>query len=195
MEDAFLAALGENRDTERLVIHLDGIGRIDTTAALALRSARTAQPSQTPAHVRTSCEHKTCPASARAHETLIAVGLIPRADVGERAQPVDAGVRPEVDENDLAAQVLHSERRRVEPAGRAVETGQVSLGPQLGEQAHLAVPLAPTVGRSTAAAATGVISVVSVSMALVLVISCLMSAGVKVPGPGFGQLRVLVQCR
>jgi anti-anti-sigma regulatory factor len=38
MEDAFLAALGENRDTERLVIYLDGVGRIDTTAAFALRS-------------------------------------------------------------------------------------------------------------------------------------------------------------
>jgi hypothetical protein len=33
MEDAFLAALGKNRDAERLVIHLDGVGRIDTTAA------------------------------------------------------------------------------------------------------------------------------------------------------------------
>jgi sulfate permease, SulP family len=38
MEDAFLAAPGKNRDAERLVIHLDGVGRIDTTAALALRS-------------------------------------------------------------------------------------------------------------------------------------------------------------
>jgi hypothetical protein len=37
MEDAFLAALGENRDTERLVIYLDGVGRIGTTAAFALR--------------------------------------------------------------------------------------------------------------------------------------------------------------
>ena len=35
MEDAFLAALGKNRDTERLVIHLDGAGRIDVVSALA----------------------------------------------------------------------------------------------------------------------------------------------------------------
>jgi len=38
LEDAFLALLGEHPDARRLVIHLDGVGRIDTTAALALRS-------------------------------------------------------------------------------------------------------------------------------------------------------------
>lgn len=38
LEDSFLALLGEHRDARRLVVHLDGVGRIDTTAALALRS-------------------------------------------------------------------------------------------------------------------------------------------------------------
>jgi SulP family sulfate permease len=46
LEDAFLALLGAHPDARRLVIHLDGVGRIDTTAALAMRSlvrdARTA---------------------------------------------------------------------------------------------------------------------------------------------------------
>jgi SulP family sulfate permease len=38
IEDRFLAALAENRDAERLVVHLDGLGRIDLTGALALRA-------------------------------------------------------------------------------------------------------------------------------------------------------------
>jgi sulfate permease, SulP family len=38
MEDAFLGLLGQHRSAQRLAIHLDGVGRIDTTAALALRS-------------------------------------------------------------------------------------------------------------------------------------------------------------
>lgn len=38
LEDTFLALLGAHPDARKLVIHLDGVGRIDTTAALALRS-------------------------------------------------------------------------------------------------------------------------------------------------------------
>ena len=38
LEDVFLALLGGHSEARRLVIHLDGVGRIDTTAALALRS-------------------------------------------------------------------------------------------------------------------------------------------------------------
>jgi hypothetical protein len=43
-------------------------------------------------------------------EPVVPVLLGPRAKVAERAEPVDAGVRPEVDEHDLPAQVIHSER-------------------------------------------------------------------------------------
>jgi SulP family sulfate permease len=38
LEDAFLELLGAHPAAQRLVVHLDGVGRIDTTAALALRS-------------------------------------------------------------------------------------------------------------------------------------------------------------
>jgi SulP family sulfate permease len=38
LEDGFLALLGGHPEAKRLVIHLDGVGRIDTTAALILRS-------------------------------------------------------------------------------------------------------------------------------------------------------------
>ena len=72
-------------------------------------------------------------------QALIHVLLVPRADVAERAQPVDARVRPEVDEHDLPAQAVRGERLGVEPAGRALEAGQVGLGSQLGEQAHVPV--------------------------------------------------------
>ena len=38
-------------------------------------------------------------------QSRVAVGLVPRDDVRDAALAVDAGVRPEVDEHDLAAQV------------------------------------------------------------------------------------------
>jgi SulP family sulfate permease len=38
IEDAFLTAIADHPDARRLAIHLDGLGRIDTTGALALRA-------------------------------------------------------------------------------------------------------------------------------------------------------------
>jgi sulfate permease, SulP family len=38
LEDAVLTVLGENPEARRLVVHLDGLGRIDLTGALALRA-------------------------------------------------------------------------------------------------------------------------------------------------------------
>lgn len=38
LEDVFVELLGTHPDSRHLVIHLDGVGRIDTTAALSLRS-------------------------------------------------------------------------------------------------------------------------------------------------------------
>ena len=54
-------------------------------------------------------------------EPAVAVPLVPRADVRQRAKPVDARVGPEVDEDDAPAQSLGRERLGVEPDGRAVE--------------------------------------------------------------------------
>jgi hypothetical protein len=60
-------------------------------------------------------------------QPLILVLLGPRAYIGERAEPVDAGIGPEVDENDLPLQIRRAERGRVEPTGRPIETRQVTL--------------------------------------------------------------------
>ena len=38
IEDTFLRLIGEHREVQQLVLHLDGLGRIDTTGALALRN-------------------------------------------------------------------------------------------------------------------------------------------------------------
>jgi sulfate permease, SulP family len=38
LEDAFLDHIGAHSDAERLVVHLDGLGRIDITGALVLRA-------------------------------------------------------------------------------------------------------------------------------------------------------------
>jgi hypothetical protein len=45
------------------------------------------------------------------HEAQIRVLLEPGANITERAEPVDTGVGPEVDENDLAAQFIRCEQR------------------------------------------------------------------------------------
>src|SRR5215211_5160469 len=94
------------------------------------------------------------------HQPALLVLLGPGADVGEDAQPVDAGVRPEVDEYDLPAQVLRGERRRVEPAGRPVETGHVALRRQgsvaaHAEQAHFAPPTSRIASANASGASWG----------------------------------------
>src|SRR3712207_3368024 len=55
----------------------------------------------------------------------------PGADVGQRAQPVDAGVGPEVDEDDPAPQPLGREGFGIQPAGRPRERRQLALYRQL----------------------------------------------------------------
>jgi hypothetical protein len=47
--------------------------------------------------------------------------LRPRPDVRQRPQPVDAGVRPEVDRDDAPVQRVGGQRLGVEPGGRPVE--------------------------------------------------------------------------
>jgi len=59
------------------------------------------------------------------HQSAILVFLGPAADIGKLTQPVDAGVGPEIDEHDLAAQCLGRERRRVQPLIRLRERGQL----------------------------------------------------------------------
>ena len=48
-------------------------------------------------------------------QSLVLVLLRPSAKVGLRAQPVDAGVGPEMDENDFSPQGRRRQRRRIEP--------------------------------------------------------------------------------
>ena len=49
------------------------------------------------------------------YESLISIFLCPRLDVGDRAKAVDAGIRPEIDQNHLAFETLPRQRRRVQP--------------------------------------------------------------------------------
>ena len=67
-------------------------------------------------------------------QAIIRVLLRPRTDIAERAEPVDAGVRPEIDEGHLSAQVRGRERRRIEPPGRPVEPRHVTLDGQVGDE-------------------------------------------------------------
>src|SRR5262245_49901577 len=71
-------------------------------------------------------------ADADDDEPVVRVLLMPGADVSERPEPVDAGVRPEVGEHDLPLQVLLRQRLRVEPPRGPVEARQAALDGQLG---------------------------------------------------------------
>ncbi|HMJ11093.1 MAG TPA: hypothetical protein VK524_06775 [Polyangiaceae bacterium] len=56
------------------------------------------------------------------HDQSAALILLgPRTQVREGAAPVDAGIRPEIDDHDLATQRLDGQRRRVQPLGCAGE--------------------------------------------------------------------------
>src|SRR5262249_30622015 len=78
--------------------------------------------------VRVLLERELRRVDADRDQPSVLVLLGPGADVGEGAQPVDAGVRPELDEDDLAAEVVDPEGRGVEPAGGPVEPGEIALG-------------------------------------------------------------------
>jgi hypothetical protein len=58
------------------------------------------------------------------HQSVILVLLGPRADIRKGAEPVDAGVGPEVDQDDASAQPGCRQWWRVEPLGRAGERRQ-----------------------------------------------------------------------
>src|SRR5829696_1214818 len=90
-------------------------------------------------------------------EALVAVLLVPRPDIAERPEPVDARVGPEVDEDDLPGEARRRQRLRVEPAGDPVEGGQLILvsraqSKQRPSRLH-GYPTTPAGARSTAAAA------------------------------------------
>jgi hypothetical protein len=63
-------------------------------------------------------------------QAVVPVLGCPGPQVGERAQPVDAGVGPEVDEDDLSAQALGRERVGVEPSRRALERREATFDPE-----------------------------------------------------------------
>ncbi len=57
------------------------------------------------------------------HQALVPVPLGPGLDIGDRAQAVDAGIGPEVDQHHLALQRLGGKRRAVQPGRGAREAG------------------------------------------------------------------------
>src|SRR5438132_330924 len=57
---------------------------------------------------------------ANCDQPMIPVPLSPSSEVRLRAEPVDAGVGPELHDHDVPSQGSLRQRRRVEPRGRAV---------------------------------------------------------------------------
>ena len=64
------------------------------------------------------------------HQPVFPIAFVQRFDVGDGADAVDAAVGPEVDQHDLAPELLAGQRRRVQPGDGAVERGQGALVPQ-----------------------------------------------------------------
>jgi hypothetical protein len=64
--------------------------------------------------------------NAEHDQPVVAVGPRPCTHVRLRAQPVDAGQRPEVDDNDVAAKTGRGERLGVEPLRCPVERGHLN---------------------------------------------------------------------
>ncbi len=90
-------------------------------------------------------------------QALVPVGVVPGTEVGQRAQAVDAGVRPEVDQHHLAAQAGDGERvafGRVEPARDAGELRRCAEVAQAlvagGRVLPPGQPVEPAVGRRAA---------------------------------------------
>src|SRR6478752_7847387 len=63
---------------------------------------------------------------ANHYQALVTVFLRPCANIGQRAEPVDTGIRPEINKDDLPTQVSRRQWFRVEPRGSAAERGQFS---------------------------------------------------------------------
>src|ERR1700730_7206535 len=57
---------------------------------------------------------------------MILVLLAPRANVRKSAQPLDAGIGPELDEQDFPAQAVRRQWPRIEPGGRTPERRQLN---------------------------------------------------------------------
>jgi hypothetical protein len=99
----------------------------------------------TPVSIILALERELRRMDADDDEPEVAVFRGPRAHESQRAEPVDAGIRPEIDENDPPTQLRRSERRGIQPAGRPVETRKVTLDGQRGrarmaaraEEAHV----------------------------------------------------------
>ena len=64
-------------------------------------------------------------------QSVVPVALLPGADVGQRAQPVDAGEGAELDDDHLSPEPGRCERLRIEPGGRAVQFRELALDRQL----------------------------------------------------------------
>ena len=65
------------------------------------------------------------------HQALVLVFLGPGPDIGHRAQAIDAGIGPEIDQHDLAARAPRRQRRRVQPFDRAVRAAACALDGQV----------------------------------------------------------------
>ena len=58
------------------------------------------------------------------YQTAVLTLIRPRANIGDGAKTIDAGVSPEVDQNNLPSELLRRQRRRIDPACPASKSGQ-----------------------------------------------------------------------
>src|SRR5262249_29677844 len=69
-------------------------------------------------------------------QSLVFIFLGPRAYVRKLAPPVDTGIGPEIDENNLPTQLWSRQWLRIEPQGRPPEGGELALIGQFSRSGH-----------------------------------------------------------
>src|SRR6516164_5721719 len=64
------------------------------------------------------------------NQSMVPVLPRPRSDIGEGAPPVNAGICPEVDEDDVSAKALAAQWWRIEPFCRTMKRRQITFNRQ-----------------------------------------------------------------
>ena len=83
------------------------------------------------AHIaRILLERKLRGMDADHHQPMILIFVVPTLHIGQRAQAIDAGISPEIDEHHLAAQPLRRQGWRIQPGRGSAERRQVPFDGQ-----------------------------------------------------------------
>ena len=113
----------ERRPHDQLVIERDGVADVQILDRLA--------------HIiGIAFEGEFRGMDADHHQSIVGIGVVPGAHIGNGADAIDAAVGPEVDEHDLALELLAGQSGAVDPRAERVERRQLAFNRQLQPSAY-----------------------------------------------------------